>query len=151
MNENQNQRPQIERVVAKEFNDGPNALAVKIMKTTGFRPRFSFEMGRIGQDGRFIHFFPFFVTVKNAVVSYKAINVAALGLLIQQAEEWMHQECQKGEDTIIAEKIDKEERTLTRDKPKQRAGLKELSKRDKAARQALGVAPPEPVMLEDKS
>jgi len=140
MNEHQNQKPQIERIVAKEFDDVPNELVVKIMKTVGFRPRYSFEVGRRGQAGQFVRFFPFFVTVKNATVTYKAINGVALGLLIQKAEEWMHQECQKSEDEIIAAKIYKEESTLTRDKPKQKAGLKELSKRDKAMRQALETA-----------
>jgi hypothetical protein len=139
MNENQNQgpRPQIERVIAKEFDDDANELAIKIMKTVARRPRYSFEVGRRGQGGQFVRFFPFFVTVKHAAVTYKAINEEALAALIQRAEEWMHAECQRAEDEISEAKIAKEESSLSRDKPKQRAGLKELAKRDRAIRQAL--------------
>jgi hypothetical protein len=137
MNENQNPRPQIERVVVKEFDDVANELAIKIMKTVAHRPRYSFEVGRRGQGGQFVRFFPFFVTVKHAAVTYKAINGEALATLIQRAEEWMYAECQLEEDKIIGKKIDKEESSLSRDKPKQRMGLKELAKRDRAMRQAL--------------
>lgn len=125
---------------ARTFTDESAGIAVIVSRMSGYRPRFSYAIkSRVETRERGIILVPFFqvgVVTEHARVTklIGGLNTTSLFGLLAEVDEWIRGECQRREDEIISERVDREQRDLARDKPKQRPGLKSLSKRDAAAR-----------------
>ncbi len=98
--------------------------------------RFSFSIGKIGNEGRFMSF----LNVTHKGYGRGKIEIERTDMtvceLIRDAEDWCQAQLQIAEDERIEKLQAKEHRELQRDKPKPRPGLKTLAKNDGITRSA---------------
>jgi hypothetical protein len=125
-------------VPVKDITDEATGLTVRITKRDGFRAQFSTELLRRQETNgqvRFVRHIGIFSTTSNSRVAVTRVRLV-VATIFEQAEDWIHNELQIREDEILEEKLSREQAQLSRDKPKQRPGLKALAKQDKAAKEA---------------
>ena len=115
----------------KWFTSGSVIVIVK--RSNHWRPRYSYEIVFTARDKPSRYCFVRSTGDGTGKIGIEA-NSTSLGLAAQEAEGYIRDRYQWYEDEQIERKADKERAALNRDRPVTKPGLKELSKRDKAAR-----------------
>lgn len=131
-------RPTLNWEETKTFKDEDSGIALVLSRSDGFRPRYSTKIVRVPArhpTPRPSNHIGIFVRAENGKVKVQDIG-PILAKLCKEMKEFVEEEAQKREDDIIEGKIEREERDMNRDKPKQCPGLKLLSKLDKAGKAA---------------
>ena len=142
----QGPRPPTEWIEVKDFVDTRTALVVRVSRSSGQRPRYTYRDGRLNLEDakkvaaleadaepffpRLIPFIGLEAEIHNGVVE---VLDDCLSDLKSAAREFVRAELQDIEDEKLAEQTRREKAQNDRQKPKQAAGLKELAKRDKRA------------------
>jgi hypothetical protein len=118
----------------RQFKQG--GVVVTVWKLALRRPQFRFDIGCEGRDpGKTFRQFAVFTEGQGKLKFRHAWDPEVASQLVTQALEYIYGECQSVEDERIEQKAAYEQRGLIKDKPRQKLGLKELAKRDKALRQ----------------
>lgn len=128
------QKKPLEWVVVKDVTDEATGLTVRVSRAEAFRPRFSFQTGKLIVDAgkkepRFVRYVGVFTRAENGVVAIDGFHTV-MAKLLAETHEFIHRSAQAREDEIIESKQFREKKDLDRDKPKQRPGLKALRKQD---------------------
>lgn len=113
-------------------HDESTGLCVSVQKSNHYWPKYSIQIGRMGD--RIVPYIPVHTRGDLARVSLTPTNTDTLTLLVLRAEAWIQEDATRISEERLAERQRREQEQLDRGKPKQRPGLKELAKRDKAAR-----------------
>lgn len=126
----------VKREYVKEIIDANTRIAVRIQKTERYRPYYSMTVGKFveHENGEsFVPYIPVHVDTHLAKVEKVSDHSKLVAEMIREATDWIREACQKREDEIIAEKQERENRQMNREKgPGSKPGLKTLSKIDRA-------------------
>lgn len=113
-----------------------DSIVVTVWKLPLRRPQFRFEIGCKGkEEGQVYRQFSVRSEGKGKLTFLHAWDPDVASNLVAQALEYIYGERQANEDEFIDRQTAWEQKGLAKDKPKQKLGLKELAKRDKALRQ----------------
>lgn len=120
-------------------SDEPTKVIVTVNRSDHRQPRYSIAVGtQRGSSGATDKPSPFLqpqITITNAKAQLASSMAEVVGGLIATAERWIEEDAQKHQDEWLAFRQDREQRSLDRDKPVQKPGLKSLAKKDAAKRQ----------------
>lgn len=116
-------RPKITWKIVKEFEE--NSVVVQVSASDTARPRYTYRIGRRGENG-LIPYLQAFVEGQGAVKVRSLVDTIAK--LLDEAEQYVQIEAQRAEDEWIAKRIERDERGAARDgKKKRKAGYKDVS------------------------
>jgi len=118
------------RAIVFKDEEGKSNLAVIVQKSDDNMPKFSLHLVRILPDGRETPHMPVFIRMGQGPIDVAPIRTDVIISLIEEAEKWVKQQYQVLRDEAWAAAEKQKGRQHT--KP----GLKELAKKDKAAREA---------------
>ena len=123
------------------IDDGP--MAITIEKSNDYRPKYSVTVGRVIQfakDGeqttKFVPTIQMPIEGKGKVTVATAGMVETMASLFERATAWIREDAQHAEDVYIQNQIAREARQMSRERPRERHGLKTLSRIDAAVRTA---------------
>jgi hypothetical protein len=119
--------------VLRDFTDGPTNVTVRVQANDAYRPRYSVQVGRLGDKGSgtfLAPHLPMYNEVQHARVTSVSDYAEVVSRLMIEARTYIQERMQIREDEIMAEKIAKEDKRSFKQKPTM--GLKNLSKQDAA-------------------
>lgn len=96
----------------KTFHDVASNLVVKIQKLPLYRPLYSYEVGRMNKDSKFIRFLYSEAVVALGKVALRGLDTEALVKLIAEAELYIHEKMQAREDQVLASREERELRQV---------------------------------------
>jgi hypothetical protein len=118
-------RPKAVYTTIKDFTDPESKVTVRLQRSSDYpRPRYSVSVGRLQdstRDGateqRLVPFLPVRVQTHLAKVQTLTAFSSIVGQLLNEAEEYIHNEAQLTEDQILESQINKDEKWANRGKP----------------------------------
>lgn len=90
----------------KSFQDG--ICVVKVTMLSGYRPRYSFQIGRANEDGGVVAHYGVFVDTALGKSTLRESIADKICKLVGEAEAWILERTQVREDEIIEQRITKE-------------------------------------------
>ena len=125
----------VEWDVVKVFKSGN--IVVQISQSKTFKPRFSYQVGRENDQGKIVSHIGLFIHYKLTDVEIRDSYAAIISSLVSEAEQWIGFAARDAHEKNLAKMLEKEEDTERRNRPKQKPGLKKLSKMDVAIREII--------------
>lgn len=145
MNQHQNNKPQSDfkrewtnvHLINLEAGD-PNAciecadMRIQIARSNDRFPLYTWELIQLG-DKKYSRMRVAFTGRRTGKITISPVD-QHIAALFRTASDWIHERLQDAEDKWIEFEQDRAKRSDDRSKPKQHAGLKQLSKQDAAKR-----------------
>ena len=88
---------------ARDFADKTSGLTVRVTRSSGFRPCYSFEIGRVIVEKLLRHFAAFSDVDAEGTVTIRPFPIETLAGLIAEAEDWIRSQKQARENEIASE------------------------------------------------
>lgn len=118
-------------IVDKDFIK--DNIVVRISKTDNFRPRYSYSIGRINEQGNLVSYFGVYIDVEEGEAKIKKAISNDIFLLVAEAEAYIESCAKMREDEILAQRIDSDEKFTVKGKSVKHTGktAKEKAKKIK--------------------